>query len=192
MKQAAVMANMLLIGDSFVSHLDEYVARRHGYIAVNGSIVEMHGYSGANVSRLERQSWRLNFRASPLVFVHIGSNDLCRRDNTPWQVADQIIRFARRLVSDRGVARVVVCEVLRRHSESEWIEGSLEHYNAKVDSTNQLLRLHCGYHEVRYWGFGPTFYHWALFANDGIHLNAKGNRRYMEALIMATKVVSDE
>jgi len=28
-------------------------------------------------------------RASPLVFVHIGSNALCRRDNTPWQFADQ-------------------------------------------------------------------------------------------------------
>ena len=49
-----------------------------------------------------------------IVYLEIGSNDLCRSANTPAVVAKKIYDLARYLHFDHGVQKVVIGQILQR------------------------------------------------------------------------------
>ena len=114
-----------------------------------------------------------------IVFLDIGSNDLCSMRIAPATLADTIFAFACWLIQ-QGCNRVMIGEILHRK------QGTL--YNARVDETNQRLQCLCADQEsVRFWqhnfnNFNRRFQQ-EFVSPDGVHIDPTlGMRRYYRSV----------
>lgn len=173
-------ASVAIVGHSFVRRMGEFVADQHLYnLRIRSTNVEFFGVGGARIRPFipicERWIARRRF---DVIFIQLGSNDLCDPASNPEQVATHIISLANYLIFGDTARRVVVGNIHFR------VIQPYPGHNAKVHSTNNLLRRKIShlsqvdYAHLR--GFShplPDYY-----LSDGVHLSTAGNHRYFKGM----------
>ena len=76
-----------------------------------------------------------------VVFLQIGSNDLCDPEKSPESVAKSIIDLANRLILNYNVKFVALIQIVHRLHPSRPVRYRVDPswYNPRVDSTNLKL-----------------------------------------------------
>ena len=74
-----------------------------------------------------------------VVAIEVGSNDLCEKYASAFEVAQSIILLARRIQQTTGIRRIVVFGILKRQRTCRWLEVPLREYNRRVDRVNREL-----------------------------------------------------
>ena len=176
------MPRAIVIGDSFVRRLATSVRRNPAGLQLRHWHVEFHGVPGGNVTRLSAWARQQRPRRYDVVYIHLGSNDLCSSDN-PSYLVEAILDLARYLLDCWSVRQVVVAEVLPRWSNTRYrMPFTLAQYNSTVTRVNDMLHERCRQLDgVTSWRYGRCR-NSTLYSDDGVHLNARGERR------MATNV----
>lgn len=136
-----------MIGYSFVRHLIKFHENgmEGGVFWVRGSPVEIWDKPDARIKTVGDQLVNVKPHYFSVSVLICGTNeyDLCRLDRSPEFVADDLMNLARFLVCQRGVAPVVVCQLLHRQMANRYVEVSLDAFNSRVDATNQCLKMQC-------------------------------------------------
>ena len=116
-------SDLLILGHSFVSRLQEYVFRRNDTNKVVGadlglseqfSNVFYRGIGGLNLEGLMHELPLVRDLAVRGVILDIGTNDLSAPHVDPVNLAKRIVDFAKLVAAVDSVAEVVVCLVLPR------------------------------------------------------------------------------
>lgn len=191
---AVVRASVL--GHSFVKRLGDYTRDGEDLwknLRLNNDEfdIEFVGLGGSNVHTVQQKLGEISRFSPQLVFMQIGSNDLCKANCEPERLARHIISLANLLCEGYGVQRVVIGQILRRqppsgrHVHKFWahMEVSLEEYNLCVIKTNSILENSLDqcqdYSNMTYWrhrGFWNQDRN--MLSDDGVHLNAAGLHKY--------------
>lgn len=125
----------LVVGHSFVVRLD-----RSGYQFRLSNEVVLSGHSGLHCHQLASKFY---FRPGlyTVVYLEIGSNDLCNHHVTPDALAQDILIVANKLLHDFYVKHVIIGRILFRHGKA--LEPTAKYYcpnyNQKVHFTNEKL-----------------------------------------------------
>lgn len=187
------MASMRVsvFGHSFVRRLGDY-ARCESWenlrLDTNEFDVRFFGLGGSNVRTVQQNLGDISEYQPEIVFVQIGSNDLCKIDCEPEKLALDIISLANLLCEGYDVNRVIVGQILKRqepssfHARRFWhhMQISLETYNERVIQTNRLLESYIEkYPKMVYWRH-RGFWHQEkrMICADGVHLNSDGLHKY--------------
>ena len=147
--------SVAIIGHSFVRRFGDFLAgchlprsrraahqARYKNLRIDGYSVTCFGVGGATAVSIipHIHRWLSNLAPNAqVVFLDIGSNDLCRRSSSPEQVAARIVGLAASIHTCYNVDYIIAGQIL--HLPVEQYPG----YNAKVGRTNQeLARLRFG------------------------------------------------
>lgn len=117
-------ASVAILGHSFVRRLGEFSvgrhlrgrdrgahARLHLNLRISCAKVEYFGFGGAKLRGFPMTVDRyLGLRRFDVIFLQMGSNDLCDPQSTPEQVATHIASLVQYLLFGDTVRRVVVGE----------------------------------------------------------------------------------
>ena len=117
-----------------------------------------------------------------ILFIELGSNDLCYRNSDPQDIADNILRLAN-AAHNMEVKEVYVSQVLYRRGCG--IPTSVWNYNAKVDALNRHLEenISNASHSFHFWKHrGLRFPAKPVLARDGVHFNKQGSNRYYRSV----------
>lgn len=180
--------NILVLGHSFTRRLQKWCVDNHlanMNLDPNRFQVYWHGISGGTIMHPARPKslWSemdvaCNLGAD-IVFLDIGSNDLCDRHTSAEALFQQLLAFARALISS-SCRTVVFSQILHRQGSSD--------YNSRVDSTNSLLREACdGDSNLIFWSHSRNNYSRRFLsdyvATDGVHVdNIRGMPRYYSSV----------
>lgn len=185
----AIQEHALVIGSSFVTRLAEYQrVRFHGNgFTVHGCHVDVKGESGAVVNVIEQ--WLNDITSDvtstqySVIVIVCGSNDLCYERRTPEAVGGDLLRLAKSLVEQRGVKRVILCEVLHRQKRNSYFEIPLPEYNRKVVLTNDFLAHECSdQSSIVFWKHDHRVRLLKNLSADGIHLSATGMKFFHDSI----------
>ncbi len=105
----------LILGHSFVSRLTKFAVDNHLLglnLAQQQCEIFFHGIPGLRLEGLKQEVDMVKSLKPDIVFIDIGTNDLCVRD--PDTVATEVFSFAQHLTHQFGVKRVLVSQVLYR------------------------------------------------------------------------------
>ena len=184
----SVNTNVLILGHSFTRRLQKWCVDNHRInlnLDSNTFQVFWHGIGGGNIlfphhpKCLWSEAHLVSDLDANIVFLDIGSNDLCDSSILPEDLVQQLLDFGHYLIS-LGCTRVIFSEILhRRYSDT---------YNWKVDCTNNML-----FSESKQ---VPNFIFWAHSRNnynkrfltdyvapDGIHIDTvRGMPRYYSSV----------
>ena len=185
-------ATVVLIGHSFLKRAQTYLNRRYGFYnnlnidhhicqifwEVKGGMLARHLYN-------DYLSAVMN-HLPDIVYVEIGSNDLCDPDLVPADPALEVFHFVTSLLN-LGVAYVLVGQVLFRQGSG--IPYEVVNYNTRVTLMNNLSaafltnepQAHFWKHRGMWNPVSP------IMARDGIHLNSWGNFKYCRSLRQAIR-----
>ena len=129
----------------------------------------------------------VDFFEPHIVFLQIGSNDLCDAAISPEAIAQDIVSYAEYILETLHVCYVIIGEVVPR------LVTFAPEYNERVFACNRLLKRalvrqagrhreevnprislapHAGLHSCDS----------AMYASDGIHLSARGNMRLVRSI----------
>ena len=148
--------------------------------------VGMHGTSGGVISTnktgypLRKNLFHVINAHPDIVFVDIGSNNMCDEEVTPAKLAGDIMKLARFFVEGCDVKIVVIGALLPRRNPDLAVG-----YNRRVSETNALLqsrtadeeRIMFCYHA---WFDNPLP---GVYCKDGVHLSyTKGYERYSRSI----------
>jgi lysophospholipase L1-like esterase len=177
---AANRGEIMLLGSSFVKRLQQF--RRE--MVVDGKRVELRGYPGATVAKLDGVVRSLEDQKYKTVILQIGSNDLTHQRCTPDAFIDSLSHLVNFLVEQRGVQKVVVMEILfRQHANRFRMRMTIQDYNNSVRRANQLLAARCSVSSrMLFWQHGRYLHGRQVICNDGVHLNDAGLRRYWRSV----------
>ena len=188
---------LAVVGHSFVRRLSEFVEGRHlprseraphinEYLnlRLEGENVAYFGQGGAQLNggrpifRLIHE-W-LGSRQFKVVYLDLGSNDLCDPDISAEKVASHLMTAARFILTGYSVNTVIIGQVTVRLAEP------YVGYNAKVTATNASVRhkvdqeadrrIQCA--RLR----GLMVPEESLFLPDGVHFSPTGNLRYAQGV----------
>ena len=187
---------VFLFGHSFIRRLNEYMKRqeqggrqpprrnsnlspsqfRVGCLGVGGGTISAkHGYP------LRKRLFHISVAWPDIVYLDIGSNDLCSQAVSPAKLAGDLMKIARYLTIGCEVKMVVIGALLPRIC----IPHDVPDYNKRVADTNELIkslassedRVSFCYH-ARFDNPGPGIYH-----PDGVHLSyQEGYKRYARSV----------
>jgi lysophospholipase L1-like esterase len=150
------------------------------YIAKSGALIKGR-------SSLHSEVHRLHSLSPHMVFLQLGSNDLCNENCEPITLATDIISFARFLRIGYDITYVIIGTILPRMSAGRF-QFDVAAYNRRVNATNQHLHHlasdEAGIHTWKHRGFS----NWAQspFAFDGVHLNhTYGMPKYVRSVRQA-------
>lgn len=173
----AVSSNILILGHSFTKRLQRWCVENHRInmnLDHNRFQVYWHGISGGNLKNAHhpKSIWsdaHLVFDLQvDIVFLDIGSNDLCDPSIHPEDLVQQLLEFTKLLIS-QGCMIVVVSEILHRQTPGT--------YNANVDRTNSLLCSACRQTSSLYfWTHSRNNFNRCFLsdyvAHDGVHVDS--------------------
>ena len=179
---------ILIFGDSFVRRLNVFMNQRYGgyhNYNLDYAVAEVHTYgiSGLTCTRALSHHMDVFYNIRPtVVFIQLGSNDLCEADMDMHVTIANFMELGRQLVN-LGVRRILYGQVLMRHGPG--LPLAVPDYNDRVLTLN---------HEI--WSSLPTTmmpsYFWrhrgfwlsqfSLMDNDGIHLNQRGCNRFFRSV----------
>ena len=178
----------MFVGDSFIKRLNDFQRERCGeLLCVEQGNVDIRGYSGARVRDVSAAvgRMRIQFGRYSVAVISVGSNDFCDARCTPEIVCEELTVLARVLVRTFGVAKVIICQVLRLQRTSHHFQRlSLMKYNAAVDKLNSLLNDHCT-GTLFFWRHHHGVLGSRHLLSDGVHLNEHGMKAFRRSLIRA-------
>ena len=179
-----------VIGSSFVTNLADYIADpQHGGLLSNMQLdpdfatVEVSGVRGLRVHKLPTFKPDLETNTPDLVIMHCGGNDLAKRDSL--SVAVEMHDFASYLVEDLHVDKVVMLSTLKRFSVRS--DGCLKYgipenvFHAKAFDLNLRLSHLFDNNHMYFWDLRTLQGEqtcWTGLAEDGVHLNEVGMKKY--------------
>lgn len=182
------LSSLFVFGHSFVRRLDKYVRNRiPGGFSDLGE-VSLRGFSGANVHRImaetvDDNSLYLTLRDSH-VLLQIGGNDLNSDGVSPVQLAREILNVARRLINEKRVRSVCICQLLYRRQSSASRFVLRRDYNRLVDEVNRELKFLCSFFpRIKFWSHKRMLVNWRMYLHkDGTHLNCHGQKKYYRSM----------
>ena len=125
-----------------------------------------------------------------LIYLEIGSNDLCDINVMPEKLAKHVAAFADCLCVAYKIPAIYVGQVLQRFKMSDKCVISVSEYKRRVIAYNKALeaRLQRVQNCVQFWRHRGGF--WGknanLFKKDGVHLSLeKGMPKYIRSLQQA-------
>ena len=175
-----------VIGHSFITRIDRMLVQQFGLqhnFGVNSNIAEVKimARGGMKTSDLRPQS--IAATHPDLVYLEIGSNDLCGTSTDGPRVGKAIYNLAMGLVQ-AGVKKVVVGEIIYRVGQG--IPARVSEYNYRVINLNRYLqtvldqdnceKLALWRHKGLWQATVP------IYCEDGVHLNERGNRRLYRSI----------
>jgi len=180
----------LFIGHSFINHLKPFIASGSPVMnVVNLNLDPQYfvntlvGRSGATAGgrRSIQSALHVIDQINPnMVFLEIGSNDLCDENREPMHISVDIVSLARFIKIGYGISCVVIGKILPRTHRVD-----MNAYNIRVGATNRHIRhlasQELGIYTWRHRGFSnPTI---NPFHTDGVHLNkTHGIPKYIRSL----------
>jgi lysophospholipase L1-like esterase len=173
---------ILCIGDSHVRRFHTFVG--HGrasseiFNIANLPQVNFLGISGGAVNNSRHRETILaavqHHRPTCLI-VHIGGNDLDRREDSVDATIYGLVAFLTQLRRQFAIDKIMVMRLLPRE-RTRYIDPGA--YNSRVVRANALLKNQCREVGLLYWrmkGFTQSRDH---ILSDGVHLNPLGLRKY--------------
>lgn len=194
-----MVTKVLILGHSFVKRLFDFI-RRSNYHSVDFNMnldplrekVYLRGYPGGNLEVINSRGLGEIRRLQPdLVFLQIGSNDLCKQQNSVMDVARGIIEFVLKLRYSYGVHKVAVLQILHRLPPTKEIRYEVDTvwFNQRCDELNLYLSNYFKDNKVekvcfwRHSGFWSDENKQRVFSPDGVHLNnMHGYPKYYQSL----------
>ena len=179
---------VVIFGDSFIRNLSVFMSRRYGgyhNMNINYSVADIHmyGIGGMTAARAIENHMDIFDNIQPtIVYVQLGSNDLSSPHTSMNTIIANIRELGRKLVN-RGVRRIIFGQVLMRHGRG--LPLQVPDYNERVLDFNHELwsGLPISRLPAYFWRHrGFWLSQFALMADDGIHLNARGNGRYYRSI----------
>lgn len=180
---------VMLIGHSFIRRLQTY-SERSGHASDpyanlrldrNQFRLSFIGLPGASVNgarSLQPQLHTIQTIHPDIVFLEIGSNDLCDPNLEPRILAQNVISLARFIHIGYNVQCVVIGSILPR------VGSTWRSYNTRVIVTNEYLREfsipEVGLYFWRHRGFTDCSVN--PFSGDGVHLNPQGMQKYVRSI----------
>lgn len=172
----------IIVGHSFVKRLADFCSDRRNFanlrLETNLFHVEFKGVSGAKVSHsnsaksLGSMARTVSDMCPDIVYIDIGSNDLCSRNVQPTELALRIFDISTEL--SKSCKCVVIGQILPRLCESST-------YNERVRSLNEKLK-HLASEangNVIFWKMEKVWRVNGIYHRDGVHLsNPLGMDRY--------------
>lgn len=182
------MPRALIIGDSFVRRLE----RNRSGLNLRRWDVQYRGVPGADIGRLWTVIRQHGPRRYDTVVIHVGSNDLCR-SNDADAVVQSILDLAMYVLRCWTVRNVVISQVFLRWTNARYpMPFTLTQYNSTVASVNDRLRNRCReLHHVTFWRH-RRLRSGSCFCQDGVHLNARGERRLVNSLRGALRLTETD
>lgn len=174
---------ILILGHSFVKRLTRFAIDRGCHNMALGEKYEVffHGISGLKLAGLTREIDMVQTLRPTIVFLEIGTNDLASGAVGP-ELAHEVSRFARRLISHHHVEVVIISQVVFRDSKSSRYRLP-EGFNSKVTEYNQTMReLTKGDNRILFWRHRGLWAAWEKYLSDGVHFNQAGLRKYYNSV----------
>ena len=187
---------VVLIGDSFASRFHRY-CRAPGF--VNGgldplrfslSVVSRGG--GALLGLVNDAAPRISEAHATKAILTLGGNDLDRPSCEPLQLAKDLLNIARHFVRVDGFSKVAICQLCycyppsgsRAHTVAALKHPLRPGYNVLVDAVNaELRRLISFFPAIHFWKHrGMLLDYQSLVCDDGVHVNATGERLYFRSI----------
>ena len=182
------VVSVLIYGHSFIRRLNDYLVRRSGSFHNLGldyglALTQWFGLGGLSFDKaLFQQMAVINLASPSILYVELGSNDLCFTFMSAQQVFQYVQHFVNTL-NNIGVPQVILGQVIERRGVG--IPLATPTYNRKVIDFNNLVRA--AYSNPN----GRAFYwrHRGLWnprrnvlCRDGIHLNRRGQERLYRSI----------
>jgi len=182
--------NVLILGHSFSRRLRDWCVR-NGKTNLNLDpqrvCVFWYGVGGATITAptSPKSLWGVVDMIKDLnidvVFLDIGSNDLCCSILTPTLLASTIVQFSEHCIA-LGARQVVLSEILPRQHQPL--------FNQRVEQTNSLLSAHCvkpTTNNLYFWRHRRNRFSQRFLLDyispDGIHVDyRKGMARYYSSV----------
>ena len=176
--------NIVVLGHSFMKHLEEDVRRRKGLwhnLGLSYGVANVYWVFRGGMTIDEASWWyvdRVMEHQPDIVYVQIGTCDADKSYYCAREVADGIVHLGYKLVQ-KGVKKVIFGEIL--HRQSHGIPFEVPEFNYKVDNINHYLRREfdeeysmkiCLWRHKAFWCCRKNVYF-----RDGLHLNRLGNLR---------------
>lgn len=166
---------VLIVGHSFVRRLGDFLDWKE--VEVRGHRVTFCGKGGATVATLRAKLDRMNVANFCMVYVEIGTNDLCSKSGSI--VASNVWALVAYLRT-HGAAQVIFGEVLFRSKEFRG-GPSLEEFRERVEEVNRKMKEWMGEREdVVFWRHRRL--HSLSLLQDGVHFDHHGMQRYWRSV----------
>ena len=178
--------DVAIVGDSFPSRLEAHLYTeqrdRHLDLDRDQANVRWYGQSGLSLDKLHRIEYRLLRDFQNVAILHIGSNDLCSVSPMAFmaKLKNETIPWLRSL----GCRVVVLSQIFHRQPGLYTKNLNLEAYNRRVDDTNAAM-AELKMDNVVYWSHESVLHRGsvtAIWHQDGIHLNSKGQDLFARSL----------
>ena len=182
---------VLIFGHSFIRRLAEYAIRTFGIyhnlgLDYNIANVHFHGIGGLTAERARYEDLHTIARYRPdLIYIELGSNDLCNVNNRPETVGNTIYEFINDLLGlNTNLQGIVVGETIFR--EGRGIPRRIPNYNNNVILLNQYNRVVLNSENIprtsvwRHRGLWNS--RLATLNRDGVHLNELGMYRHYRSI----------
>ena len=189
-----------IIGHSFVkrmsTHLSQDKDRQWSNLNLPVAQFKVHIKGQGGLTMKQLRSWspcELGFsKVKPdLVYLEIGSNDLCDFTVMPEVLAKHVAAFADYLCLAHGINTVYVGQVLQRFKMPDTCSLSVAEYKRRAIAYNKALEarlkgtqghVHFWRHRGGFWGANAQL----LFQNDGVHLSKNvGMIKYLRSVQQA-------
>ena len=179
-KPSPLNTKVLLTGHSFLKRLESYdKSYKTLQLKADDFDLTFSAVGGDNLVLLRDRLGKVIPTQKSLkpniVYIEIGSNDLCSVNNSPDIVAKKIMDITRYLHYGHGVQKVIIGQILqrlRRHQTYFSRCLSLAAYNKKVQETNEILqKLALSQKDfMLFWKHkGFTSPQVNVFGQDGVH-----------------------
>lgn len=164
-----------IFGHSFVRRLSQYVqsdvdCSNLGLDPTKFN-VHIYGIGGLSLMHSQLHSFDQMMKDSDILFVDVGSNDLCRLDVDVHTFVSTYVSYLSSMKENLNIKTVLVCQLF--HRKVQPYNG----YNEKVDLINTLLaeKLQLGgASKLFFWKHQCGLWHYSqsnIFSPDGIHLS---------------------
>ena len=187
-------ATILIYGHSFVRRLNTFLIHKRGNyhnMGLTYEIGDTHWYGLGGLTIEKALNYHLNIihvLQPQVIFIELGSNDLCHTQETPWSCYLRMVNLVNFLINI-GIPEIYIGQVVPRQGVG--IPLSVRNYNDKVMQFNQLLNHTYGLGgnngSARYWRHrGLWCSSCGTISRDGIHLNKRGQERLYRSIRGAT------
>jgi lysophospholipase L1-like esterase len=182
MKMARVRLQVLVIGDSHIRRLTEYIAAEglSQNFGLDDVDISFESLSGGTIPQIEQEMGAWITRYQPhIIVIHVGGNDLCRAKLQAWSLGDQLITLAKRAIQEYGIKKVVLSMQFHRTK----YPAILPTYTNKVVQFNKYIRVLSEEEDgIIYWCHRRTGAAVGVLLGDGVHLSKKGNHKFYKSL----------
>ena len=178
-----------VVGHSFIKRICDDLTRSKGYYHNFGMNFEVASVDiicdgGMKIAHARQRVLFDIMKTFPdLVYLELGSNDVCRRWMTPKEIGDDMCDLVEEILR-LGAIKVIVGETAYRYGKG--IPKRMGDYNYRVNALNRYLQVQL---DEEFTQGAALWRHkgiWncrkQIYSHDGTHFNALGNRRLYRSI----------